>query len=84
MRIGPIITPKLGYLGQPLKKIFAAAKVPIDRETIVVSDRGMLSALLWFGLYEVLGNRKVRNFNGGFIDWTKDVGKPVERRFNID
>ncbi|MEG3638680.1 sulfurtransferase [Magnetococcus sp. PR-3] len=57
------------------------------QRTVAFSDTGQLSSVLWFALYEVLGNKRAMNYDGGMVEWedyrhdiwdqTDDMGGPL-------
>ena len=49
----------------------AAAGIEADRPSLVYSDRGRRSSVVWIALKE-LGHRKVRNYLGGWAEWARE------------
>jgi len=60
-----------------LKEVFAKNGVDPMRPAITYCDSGHLSTGAWFVAHELLGNEKVRLYDGSMHEWTKDAKRPV-------
>ncbi len=60
------------------KKAAAAINVDLSKPSIVYCNTGHLATGNWFILHELLGNKKVKLYDGSMHLWTLH-GKPVER-----
>lgn len=54
-----------------LKRLFTLKGVIEDRTAFFGYD-GRHAALCWFALYELIGNKKARIYDGGMTDWEKN------------
>lgn len=61
-----------------LAKLYAAAGVPTEGEQITFCNTGHWASLGWFASHEILGNRKVRMYDGSMAEWTRDAALPTE------
>ena len=59
-----------------------ARSAPLDGETpaIAFCNAGQMASLDWFVAHELLGNDRVRVYDGSLAEWTADPARPVERR----
>jgi thiosulfate/3-mercaptopyruvate sulfurtransferase len=48
-------------------------------EVVAYCRIGERSAHTWFVLHELLGYRRVRNYDGSWTEWGSMVGVPIER-----
>jgi thiosulfate/3-mercaptopyruvate sulfurtransferase len=48
-----------------------------DKDVIVYCRIGERSALTWFVLHELMGYRRVRNYDGSWTEWGNAVGVPI-------
>ncbi len=62
-----------------LRKKFEAAGATPDREIICYCRRSHRAALVAFVMIELLGYRRVRNYDGSWTEWGTAVGVPIER-----
>ncbi|MFI5832100.1 sulfurtransferase [Micromonospora sp. NPDC051300] len=60
-----------------LRKIYAAAGLDDDKETIAYCRIGERSSHTWFVLQELLGHRNVKNYDGSWTEYGSLVGVPV-------
>jgi thiosulfate/3-mercaptopyruvate sulfurtransferase len=62
-----------------LEALFAAKGITADRDVITYCRIGERSSHTWFVLHELLGFRRVRNYDGSWTEWGSMVGVPIER-----
>ena len=62
-----------------LEALFAAKGIIADRDVITYCRIGERSSHTWFVLHELLGFRRVRNYDGSWTEWGSMVGVPIER-----
>jgi thiosulfate/3-mercaptopyruvate sulfurtransferase len=75
------VNPETGeFLDQDaLKSLYEGQGVTGDKEVVAYCRIGERSAHTWFVLSELLGFKKVRNYDGSWTEWGSTVGTPVER-----
>ncbi len=61
-----------------LTKLYAAAGLDGDKETIAYCRIGERSSHTWFVLQELLGHRNVKNYDGSWTEYGSLVGAPIE------
>ena len=61
-----------------LAALYAAKGVTADRDIVAYCRIGERSSLSWFVLHELLGYRRVRNYDGSWTEWGSMVGVPIE------
>ena len=73
-----------GYIREPgaLKRIFNHVGIALNGPVIAFSDQGLLGALGWFVVSELLGHKDARVYDASFRDWALDADNPIERRLN--
>ncbi|TKT74395.1 sulfurtransferase [Aquamicrobium sp. LC103] len=49
-----------------------------NEENITFCNTGHWASIAWFGLSEVLGNKKTSMYDGSMAEWTADSSRPVE------
>jgi len=54
------------------------AGLSTDAEEITFCNTGHWASVAWFGLSEVLGNKKTKMYDGSMADWTSDQSRPVQ------
>ena len=56
-----------------------AGVLGIDPETPVITycNSGHVAAGTWFALYEILGNKQARLYDGSLHAWTKGAQRPM-------
>lgn len=64
---------------EELEALYAARGVTADRDVIAYCRIGERSSHTWFVLRELLGFRRVRNYDGSWTEWGSMVGVPIER-----
>ncbi len=62
---------------EELKKIYTDAGVDWDKDTIAYCRIGERSSHTWFVLHELLGQQKVKNYDGSWTEYGSLVGVPV-------
>jgi len=62
-----------------LAALYAAHGVMADKDVITYCRVGERSAHSWFVLHELLGYRRVRNYDGSWTEWGSMVGMPIVR-----
>ncbi len=62
-----------------LRTLYAAKGVTPDRDIIAYCRIGERSSHSWFVLHELLGYRRVRNYDGSWTEWGSMVGVPIEK-----
>ncbi|MBM3564510.1 MAG: sulfurtransferase [Alphaproteobacteria bacterium] len=68
---------------ETLRKLYAAARVSPDAEQITFCNTGHLASVGWFVSYELLGNKKVKMYDGSMVEWTMDPKRPVEQKVQV-
>ncbi len=63
---------------EELTAIYAAAGLDDTRETIAYCRIGERSSHTWFVLQELLGHKKVKNYDGSWTEYGSLVGAPIE------
>lgn len=61
-----------------LKKIYEAIGATPDKNIIVSCGQGQMSAHTYFALKHILGYPNVKNYDGGFNEWSNDESLPIE------
>jgi thiosulfate/3-mercaptopyruvate sulfurtransferase len=60
-----------------LRRIYAAAGLDDSKETIAYCRIGERSSHSWFVLQELLGHRKVKNYDGSWTEYGSLIGVPI-------
>jgi thiosulfate/3-mercaptopyruvate sulfurtransferase len=61
-----------------LRTLYADAGLDDSKETIAYCRIGERSSHTWFVLYELLGHRNVKNYDGSWTEYGSLVGAPIE------
>lgn len=80
-------TENAGGLFRPkhqLEKLYKAANVPTSGEQINFCNTGHLASIGWFVSSELMGNKKVKLYDGSMTEWTILKAGPVERKVSLD
>ncbi len=62
-----------------LAALYGAKGITPDKDVIAYCRIGERSSHTWFVLHELLGYRRVRNYDGSWTEWGSMVGVPIER-----
>ncbi|WP_163265892.1 sulfurtransferase [Chelativorans alearense] len=65
---------------ETVRALAEAAAVGADEEAIAFCNTGHWASVAWFGLSEILGNKKTRMYDGSMSEWASDPARPVEVR----
>jgi thiosulfate/3-mercaptopyruvate sulfurtransferase len=60
-----------------IRRLYEGHGVTPDKDVIVYCRIGERSALSWFALHELMGYRRVRNYDGSWTEWGNSVGVPI-------
>lgn len=63
---------------EQLKELYESAGVDLSKDTIAYCRIGERSAHSWFVLYELLGQKNVKNYDGSWTEYGSLVGAPIE------
>jgi thiosulfate/3-mercaptopyruvate sulfurtransferase len=62
-----------------LEALYEAKGVTPDKDVVAYCRIGERSSHSWFVLHELLGYRRVRNYDGSWTEWGSMVGLPIEK-----
>lgn len=62
-----------------LEELYGAKGVTGDKDIVAYCRIGERSSHTWFVLHELLGFRRVRNYDGSWTEWGSMVNVPIER-----
>jgi thiosulfate/3-mercaptopyruvate sulfurtransferase len=66
-----------------LEKLYKVANVPTSGEQIDFCNTGHWGSVGWFVSSEVLGNKKVKLYDGSMTEWTITKAGPVEHKVSL-
>lgn len=67
-----------------LEKLYQAANVPTSGEQINFCNTGHLASIGWFVSSELMGNKKVKLYDGSMVEWTLIKAGPVEQKVSLN
>jgi thiosulfate/3-mercaptopyruvate sulfurtransferase len=62
-----------------LEALYEGKGITPDKDVIAYCRIGERSSHSWFVLYELLGYKRVRNYDGSWTEWGSMVGVPIEK-----
>ncbi len=66
-----------------LKKLYKVADVPTKGEEITFCNTGHWASLGWFASSELLGDKKVKLYDGSMVEWSADPKLPMEDKVDV-
>ncbi len=66
-----------------IRRLYEAEGITQDKDVVVYCRIGERSALTWFVLHELMGYRRVRNYDGSWTEWGNSVGVPIANPFLV-
>jgi len=66
-----------------IRHLYEAEGITQDKDVVVYCRIGERSALTWFVLHELMGYRKVRNYDGSWTEWGNSVGVPIANPYLV-
>lgn len=67
-----------------LAKLFELAGLPTEGDQITFCNTGYMASVGWFAASEVLGNKKVKMYDGSMAEWTADEDLPVQSAVSLE
>jgi thiosulfate/3-mercaptopyruvate sulfurtransferase len=62
---------------EEIRLLYEGQGITPDKDLVVYCRIGERSALTWFVLHELMGYRRVRNYDGSWTEWGNAVGVPI-------
>ncbi|MCF7984028.1 MAG: hypothetical protein K9L70_06460 [Thiohalocapsa sp.] len=74
-----------GYVrsAETLGEIYAFLGIPRDADQIAFCNTGHNSSLGWFVAHELLGNERVRVYDGSMAQWSREESRPIVRVIGV-
>jgi thiosulfate/3-mercaptopyruvate sulfurtransferase len=66
--------------GSEIARLLDAAGVKKDGDIVAFCNTGHWASVAWFGISEVLGNRKTTLYDGSMAEWAAEDSRPVVRK----
>ncbi|MCF8177565.1 MAG: hypothetical protein K9J74_03575 [Sulfuritalea sp.] len=66
-----------------LEQLFKLASVPTSGEQISFCNTGHWASVGWFVASELMGNKKVKLYDGSMVEWTMAKAGPVEQKVKL-
>ncbi len=66
-----------------LEQLFKLASVPTSGEQIAFCNTGHWASVGWFVASELMGNKKVKLYDGSMVEWTMVKAGPVEQKVKL-
>lgn len=66
-----------------LEKLFKVANVPTSGEQVNFCNTGLYATIGWFVASELMGNKKVKMYDGSMTEWTITKAGPVEHHVKL-
>jgi thiosulfate/3-mercaptopyruvate sulfurtransferase len=66
-----------------LEALYEGKGITPDKDVIAYCRIGERSSHSWFVLHELLGYKRVRNYDGSWTEWGSMVGVPIERQVPV-
>lgn len=70
--------------GDELRRLAQEMGIDAARPTISYCNTGHLASGPWFVMYELLGNKNAKLYDGSLHEWTKDAARPMTRRWEMN
>jgi thiosulfate/3-mercaptopyruvate sulfurtransferase len=64
---------------EELRALYEAKGITPDKDVVAYCRIGERSSHSWFVLHELLGYRRVRNYDGSWTEWGSLIGVPIEK-----
>lgn len=66
-----------------LRKLYKVAEIGTQGDSINFCNTGHWASLGWFVSSEMLGNNKVRLYDGSMVEWTADLSLPMDLQVKL-